>query len=52
MTDEKQNESHFHISKNESMEILPLDSNLLLPNASFNFFESTHKKNQKDSQGE
>ena len=44
MTDEK-NENHQKLLlRNDSMEILPLDSNLLLQNSSFNFFETSMKK--------
>ena len=44
MTDEKFDENSRLNLKNETLEILPLDSNLMFANSSFNFFDSTTKK--------
>jgi hypothetical protein len=44
MTEEKYDENSKINIKNESMEILPMEANLLLINSSFNFFDSTAKK--------
>ncbi len=43
MTDEKFEDKHRN-NKNDVLEILPMESNLLLANSSFNFFETTNKK--------
>lgn len=45
MTDEKYENIQMMNQKNETLEILPLDSNLIFINNSFNFFETTGKKN-------
>ncbi len=44
MTEVKFEDKHRNNNKNDVLEILPMDSNLLLANSSFNFFETTNKK--------
>lgn len=48
MTDEKYEEKERNQYKNDVLEILPLDTNLLLANTSFNFFETTNKKENSE----
>ena len=46
MTDDKYKDH----PKNDMLEMLPLESNLMFVNSSFNFFESTAKRVKSDSQ--
>lgn len=48
MTEDKQDDISKINIKNDTLEMLPLDSNLIFANSSFNFFESTVKKEHSE----